>query len=127
MEDLNAIRDNNVRSLTKDGCAPEVSARIADLRTRLRIATGAPDVAGKRSGNAGEDPGSETLTMASNWFKSAIAGSSLIAKDKSSELLDSVLPDSPTRKPADVRTEDRDATGLKAEIEHLLATCPAKR
>jgi hypothetical protein len=127
MEDLNAIRDNNVRSLTKDGCAPEVSARIADLRSRLRIATGAPDVDGKSSRNAREDPGSETLAMASNWFKSGSAGSSLTAKDKSSELLDSVLPDRQVRKPVDSRTEDRDAAGLKTEIEHLLATCPAKR
>jgi hypothetical protein len=127
LEDLNTIRDNNVRSLTKDGCAPEVSARIADLRTRLQIATGAPDVDGKSSRNAREDPGSESLAMASNWFKSGNASSSLIAKDKSNELLDSVLPESPSRKAADLRMEERDAAGLKTEIEHLLTTCPARR
>ncbi len=126
-ENLNEIRDSNVRRLTGDGCAPEVSARIADLRTRLQMATGAPDVAVKSS-NVREDSGSATLAMASNWFKSGSAGSSLIAKDKSNELLDSVLPDSPARKPADSRAEYRDAAGLKSEIEHLLATCPgAKR
>jgi hypothetical protein len=128
LEDLNGIRDSNVRSLTKDGCAPEVSARIADLKTRLRVATGVPDRAEKNSGRAGDDSGSETLALASNWFKSSSAGSSLDAKNKSNDLLDSVLPDSPARKPADLREESRDAAGLKSEIEHLLATCPgAKR
>jgi hypothetical protein len=128
LEDLNGIRDSNVRGLTKDGCAPEVSARIADLKTRLRAVTGVPDAAEKNSSRAGDDAGSETLALASNWFKSSSAGSSLDTKNKSNELLDSVLPDSPARKPADLRAENRDAAGLKTEIEHLLATCPgAKR
>jgi hypothetical protein len=122
LEDLNGIRDSNVRGLTKDGCAPEVSARIADLRTRLRVATGVPEAAVR------DDSGSETLALASNWFKSGSAGSSLGTKDKSNALLDSVLPDSPARKPADLRSESRDAAGLKNEIEHLLTTCSgAKR
>jgi len=128
IEDLNGIRDSNVRSLTKDGCAPEVSARIADLKARLRAATGLPDLAGKSSPRTSRDSGSETLTLASNWFKSSSAGSSLAAKDKSNELLDSVLPDSSARRPADLRAdlrmEERDAAGLKSEIEHLLSTCP---
>jgi hypothetical protein len=126
-EDLNGIRDSNVRSLTKDGCAPEVSARIADLRIRLRAVTGVPDATEKSSRKAGEDSGSETLALASNWFKSSTVGSSLDAKNKANELLDSVLPDYPARRP-NLRTENRDAVGLKSEIEHLLATCPgAKR
>jgi hypothetical protein len=127
LEDLNTIRDSNVRGLTKDGCAPEVAARIADLRTRLQIATGAPDIAAKGSHGVREDSGSETLALASNWFKSGSAGSSLSTKDKSNELLDSVLPDSPARKQADSRAENRDAAGLNSEIEHLLATCPAAK
>ncbi len=123
LEDLNGIRDSNVRGLTKDGCAPEVSARIADLRTRLRIATGVQDAAGNNRRSVRDDSGSETLALASNWFKSSSAGASLGTKDKSNELLDSVLPDSPARKPTDLKPESRDAAGLKNEIEHLLATC----
>jgi hypothetical protein len=123
LEDLNGIRDSNVRGLTKDGCAPEASARIADLRARLRIATGVPDAAENNRRGVRDDSGSETLALASNWFKSGSAGASSGSKDKSSELLDSVLPDSPARKPADLRSENRDAAGLKSEIEHLLATC----
>ena len=127
LEDLNIIRDSNVRALTKDGCAPETSARIADLKTRLRIATGMPEAAVKSSHATPDDAGSETLALASNWFKSRNASSSAGAKDKSNELLDSVLPDSLTKKPADSRTENRDAAGLKTEIEHLLAACPGTK
>ncbi len=127
LEDLNTIRDSNVRGLTKDGCAPEVSARIADLKARLQIATGAPDVAAKNSRGVREDSGSETLAVASNWFKSGSASSSLAAKDKTNELLDSVLPESPARKSVDSRLENRDAASLNSEIEHLLATCPAAK
>src|SRR3984957_13666919 len=127
LEDLNGIRDTNVRGLTKDGCAPEVSARIADLKARLQIATGAPDVAAKNSRGVREDSGSETLAVASNWFKSGSASSSLAAKDKTNELLDSVLPESPAKKSVDSRLENWDAASLNSEIEHLLATCPAAK
>lgn len=127
LEDLNMIRDSNVRALTRDGCAPETSARIADLKTRLRVATGIPEAAGKSSYGGPDDAGSESLALASNWFKSRSAASSVATKDKSNELLDSVLPDSLTKKPVDLKTELRDAAGLKTEIEHLLATCPGTK
>ncbi len=127
LEDLNGIRDSNVRGLTKDGCAPEVSARIADLKTRLRVATGVPEAAEKGKRGAPDDSGSETLVLASNWYKSSSAGASVGTKDKSNELLDSVLPETVAKKPADLRAESRDAAGLKIEIEHLVATCPGTK
>jgi hypothetical protein len=127
IEDLNGIRDSNVRGLTKDGCAPEVSARIADLRARLRIATGVPDTAEKGPRGGADDRGPETLALALNWYKSSSAGASLSPKDKSRELLDSVLPESVANKPVDLRAESRDAAGLNSEIEHLLRTCPGSK
>ena len=67
-ENLNVIRDSNVRKLTNDGCAPETSARINELRTRLGIAV--PSAA------ASKNAGSETaaLAVASGWFKAPSDG-----------------------------------------------------
>ncbi len=58
-EDLNAIRDGNVRRLTT-GCSPDVSARIADLASRLHLNAPANTQAGSESA---------TLALASDWFK----------------------------------------------------------
>ncbi len=120
-ENLNLIRDSNVRKLTTDGCAPEVSARINDLRTRLGIA--APSAAATK--NSGSEPAA--LALASGWFKAPSDGAPVAAQQKKSDLLDSVLPGADkTAKPADAC--DQDAGALQAELDHLLASCSgAKR
>lgn len=113
-ENLNAIRDSNVRKLTGDGCAPEVSARIHDLRSRLGITPPSEK----------KNPGSEpaALALASSWFKGTPDGAPVASQQKKSDLLDSVLPGAEkTAKPAE--PQDRDAGELKVELEHLLASC----
>jgi len=115
-ENLNLIRDGNVRRLTGDGCAPEVSARIHDLRARLGIAT--PPAAETRN------PGTESaaLALASGWFKSPSEAAAVAAQQKKTDLLDSVLPGSEkTAKPAE--TPAPDAADLRMELDHLVASC----
>ncbi len=118
---MNLIRDSNVRKLTNDGCAPEASARINDLRSRLGIA--APAAA------ANKNAGSETaaLALASGWFKAPSDGTPGVGQQKKSDLLDSVLPGADkTAKPAEAR--EQDASALQAELDHLLSSCSgAKR
>lgn len=123
-EDMNVIRDSNVRRLTKDGCAPEVSARIADLRSKL------PDGIAK-SARADSAPDNSALVLASNWFKAASDNKSTAApaKDKSIDLLDSVLPATAGKTAVEAKpTRPEDIVSMRAELEHLYAACPgAKR
>ena len=107
-ENLNNIRDGNVRRLT-DGCSPDVAARIADIRARLGI----KESLGKR------DSGSEiaALALASTWFKSP-ADSAPQAAQKKSDLLDAVLPGSEKKS-----EPGQDAAGLQVELNRLLVSC----
>ena len=129
-EDLNVIRDGNVRRLTTGGCGPEVSARIADLAVRLR-ALGVSVDGLKASGAGGNaSPGSESasLALAGDWFKrpgdtsSAGQGSAAQGKDQKEALLDSVLPSA--KSPA---ATGQDVASLKTELERLLTSCPAAK
>jgi hypothetical protein len=123
-EDMNVIRDGNVRRLTQDGCAPEVSARIADVRNKLQ-ALGVETRAGR------EDSKTDTTTqaLASNWFKAAGDSKASASKDKTGELLDSVLPQAAGKDTGETKGRDagtpENIAGLKAELEHLYAACPA--
>jgi hypothetical protein len=109
-EDLNAIRDGNVRRLTT-GCSPDVSARIADLASRLHL--NAP--ANTQAGSDGA-----TLALASDWFKRPGDSSAVVkGKDQKDALLEAVMPGA---KPA-----AQDAASLRAELDRLLTTCPAAK
>jgi hypothetical protein len=128
-EDMNAIRDSNVRRLTKDGCAPEVSARIADLRSKLQAA-GVDTGPAERSARAGREesgPDTSTLAVASNWFKATGENKAPAAKDKSNDLLDSVLPAAGKGVSEAKPREQEDVASLKTELEHLYAACPAAK
>jgi len=109
-EDLNAIRDGNVRRLTT-GCAPDVSARIADLAAQLHLNAPANTQAGSESA---------TLALASDWYKRPGDSSAVVkGKDQKEALLDTVLPGT---KPA-----AQDMASLRAELDRLLTTCPAAK
>jgi len=112
-ENLNVIRDGNVRRLTAGGCAPEVSARVNDLKTRLGIAP--------ENKNAGQE--TAALALASSWFKPAADEVVPAAvQQKKGDLLESVLPGaSKAAKPIDAAAAD--TAELRAELEHLLASC----
>lgn len=113
-EDLNAIRDGNVRRLATGGCAPDVSARIADLAAKLHM--NAP-------GDATVGSESATLALASDWYKRPGDASSVKqGKDQKEALLDAVLP---TTKLAAGGAQD--LANLRAELDRLLTTCPAAK
>jgi hypothetical protein len=113
-EDLNAIRDGNIRRLTSGGCAPDVSARIADLAAKLHTNAPANSTVGSESA---------TLALASDWYKRpGDAASVKQGKDQKDALLDMVLPGAKSA-PAG----GQDTAGLRAELDRLLTTCPAPK
>jgi len=109
-ENLNTIRDSNVRRLG-EGCSPDVAARIGEIRTQLGI----------KSAPARKDPAAEAamLTLAANWYKAADAAPSA-PRQKPSDLLDSVLPGS-----SSTAAVAQDAASLQTEMNRLLASCSA--
>lgn len=129
-EDLNLIRDGNVRGLTAGGCAPESSARIGDIASKLQASGVSLDglkMDGlKMPAGTTARPGSEgaVLVMASDWYKrTGDASSTASGKDQKEALLDSVLPGATSSV-----SSGQDVAGLRTELDHLLASCaPVKR
>ena len=141
-DDLNVIRDANLRKLTKDGCPPEISSRTAEVQGRLRSAeaqlngeeppSSAPD---KASPSA---PQGSAQAIASDWFKKEEPAplASNTRQNGPKGLVDSVLPGgaskpaSASRPPlsADKRKAlEQDVAALKAELEHLSVACPGAK
>ncbi len=127
-ENLNVIRDANLKRLLKDGCAPAVSARIAELRARLDIPTEKPD----RGGREGSKPENSAVDLASAWYKApanssaAGANSNAAAANKSADLLDAVLPVAKTET-ASKKAPGSDAEAMKVELDQLLTACPSAK
>jgi hypothetical protein len=129
MQDLNAIRDGNLVRVQKDGCPPEVTSRLVDLRGRLHqketeLAGGDAAVPAKESAG-----GADARTIAGDWFKHPQAAEKRpeAAEDtKESKLLADVLPTAPApraeTKPKDLEEE---IAQLKGEIAKLSVTCAA--
>lgn len=147
LQDLNAIRDGNLTRVQKDGCPPEVTSRLADLRGKLQqdeaelTGTEAP----KAAGVAAKDrpaPG-DAMAIASDWFKqpakaenapAAAASSSGDARESklladalsgpapaaaSARRIDPKSPEAQQRQ-KDLETE---IAGIKAEITQLSGAC----
>jgi hypothetical protein len=137
--DLNAIRDANVARLQKDGCPPEVAARIADLRGRLARMEGESNGHGEPAQSAAaarRTSGAVALDVAANWFKAddrTETGGDAGAGPSPSTLLDSVLPEGdgsrPKPRPGDEaarrRTQEAGMAQIKAELAQLQGTCLA--
>jgi hypothetical protein len=127
-ENLNVIRDANLKRLLKDGCAPAVSARIAELRARLDIPTEKPD----RGDREGSKPENSAVDLASAWYKAPAksnadaANSNAAATNKSADLLDAVLPVAKTEA-ASKKAPGSDTEALKIELDHLLTACPSAK
>jgi len=123
-EDLNIIRDSNVRGLNS-GCSPESSTRLADLAGRLQTLGVKVELPKSAAASGNPRPGSDTaaLTLASDWYKQAgdsSSTSSQSGKDRKEALLDSVLPGT--------NTSAADVAVLKGEFDRLVASCTtAKR
>jgi hypothetical protein len=73
LQDLNAIRDGNLTRVQKDGCPPEVAARLADLKARLAqdeaelsgVEAPVPAASQSKDRAGAADP----LAIADDWYK----------------------------------------------------------
>lgn len=111
-ENLNTIRDSNVRKLG-EGCAPEVALRIGEIRGQLGIS----------STPVRKDAASDAalLALAAGWYKSQNSSPAVTPKN-TNDAVASVLPGSANKSPAE------EAQVLQNELSRLLASCSgAKR
>lgn len=112
-ENLNNIRDSNVRRLG-EGCSPEAAARIGEIRTELGI----------KAAPARKDPAADAalLAVAGNWFTAPAESAPAVPHQKADEALASVLPGAPAKSAA-----AQDTASLQAEMNRLLASCTGTR
>ncbi|HXN50096.1 MAG TPA: hypothetical protein VN893_25825 [Bryobacteraceae bacterium] len=141
-DDLNVIRDANLRKLTRDGCPPEISARTTEVQGRLRAAEA--ELNGQEPPSAAPDkaspaaPQGSAQAIASDWFKKEEPASTASNPRQKApkNLVDSVLPGdaskpaSPSRPPLSAEKRkalEQDVAALKAELEHLSVACPGAK
>jgi hypothetical protein len=142
--DLNAIRDGNLVRVQKDGCPPEVTSRLADLRGRLGqdeadlvgVEFPAPVAAQAKELPNDTDP----MTIASDWYKQSKPGGApsngtRAADTKEAKQLADVLAGGPTASPArridpkspeaQQRQKDmeEEIAHIKSEIAQLSGAC----
>jgi hypothetical protein len=152
LEDRNAIRDGNLSLVQKDGCPPELTSRIADLKAKLQgyehELTGASMAPAPASGpRSPEKSGApDALAIANDWFKHApdrqpaAAGSeSDVNRTRESKLLDAALagtetgivPEHVEAKSTDAERNrkivEEDMARVKAELEQLSDACAARK
>jgi len=155
LQDLNAVRDANLSLVQKDGCAPELASRIADLKAKLRSdefelngtespAAGPTDAhASPEKANAAN--AADPMAVAGDWFKHPADPKQAARPDDSSRTressqLDAVLmgapvPSSPERHfdPKSPEAEqnrkaiEADMARVKAELEQLSSACAAAK
>ena len=138
LQDLNAIRDANLTRVQKDGCPPEVSARLADLRSKLR--QNEAELSGEAPAKAPlpQKAGADPEAIASGWFKrpqqdrpETVSQAPVSASTRETKMLADVLPDAPapaakSKAPARPREDVEDEIAhLKAEITRLSGSCTA--
>ncbi len=126
MQDLNAIRDANLLRVQKDGCPPEVTSRLADLRGRLRQLESGTDAPPSKPRPGASDPSS----VAADWYKHAAPETSAkpAADTPQNKQLDDVLPAAPAKpaeKPAPPAAAPQDIEQIRAEIAQLSGACAA--
>ena len=154
LQDLNAVRDGNLSLVQKDGCAPELASRIADLKSKLRsdeLELNGTETAASSPADA-HTPEKATATnaadpmaVASDWFKhpadakpSARPDDS--ARTRESALLDAVLAGAQAPAPPERRMDPKspeaeqnrkaieaDMARVKSELEQLSGACAAKK
>jgi len=122
LQDLNAIRDGNLTRVQKDGCPPDVSARLAELRAKLA------EVSGDAPAKPAEKTAADPQAIAAAWFKPAPSqppAPKPVVETRESKQLADVLPEAPAAKPVAPARQDNGAeiARLKAEITRLSGTC----
>ncbi|HLN02960.1 MAG TPA: hypothetical protein VK335_26965 [Bryobacteraceae bacterium] len=154
LQDLNAVRDANLSLVQKDGCAPELASRIADLKAKLRSdefelngteAPAAPPTDAHTPEKVNAANAADPMAVASDWFKHPADPKPTARPDDSSRtreasLLDSVLtgtqaPVAPERRfdPKSPEAEqnrkaiEADMARVKSELEQLSSACAAAK
>jgi hypothetical protein len=149
LQDLNAIRDGNLNRVQKDGCPPEISSRLADLRGRVRQleAELSGETPAPRVAPAPDKPGADPQALASDWFKqpaqnprdappmAAPSKRNAPAGDvREAKLLAEVMPDAPAPAAKPAKTEaprkevEDEIARLNGEIARLQGACtPLKK
>jgi len=154
LQDLNAVRDANLSLVQKDGCAPELASRIADLKAKLRSdefelnGTESPaaipaDAHAPEKANAAN--AADPMAVAGDWFKHPADPKQAARPDDSSRTressqLDAVLmgapaPAAPERHfdPKSPEAEqnrkaiEADMARVKSELEQLSSACAAAK
>ena len=129
LQDLNAIRDANLSRIQNAGCPPETSARLADLRLKLRQAEAELSGESLSKSSTAVDP----QIIAADWFKRPALDRSEPADARESRLLTQVLPGGvalpavsakPQQSAEQKKALEEEIARLKAEISRLSATCP---
>lgn len=138
LQDLNVIRDGNLSLVQKDGCAPELASRIADLKAKLNESDEAaePPAAAK---TAEKTRDADPMALANDWFKQA-SGSKQAASNhmRENSLLDAVLngtqgaPERSTgmkssRGEHGQKLSEAEMASAKSELAQLSRACAAKR
>ncbi|HTP36666.1 MAG TPA: hypothetical protein VMJ75_31035 [Candidatus Acidoferrales bacterium] len=127
LQDLNAIRDGNLVRVQKDGCPPEVTSRIADLRGRLRLdeaelagEASAPGPAKERTNAA--DP----MALAGDWYKQSPKAASRPPADSGDSKESKQLADVLSGVPAPAKHAPRIDAQRQKELEEEIARIQAE-
>jgi hypothetical protein len=153
LQDLNAVRDANLSLVQKDGCAPELASRVADLKARLHSdefelnGTESPAAAPRdahTSEKASSANAADPMAVASDWFKHPADPKQTARPDDSgrtreSSELDAVLtgaqapaaerhfdPKSPEAE-QNRKAIEADMARVKSELEQLSSACAAAK
>jgi hypothetical protein len=154
LQNLDAIRDANLNLVQKDGCPPEIAARLADLKNRLQsyeyelngAASSALASAGARP--AEKSSSEDALALARDWFQrpankvspeaAATGSESSGAGSRETKLLEAAFAGAQLAavpggrldpKPDQARRKviQQDTGRIKAELAQLSEACPAPK
>jgi hypothetical protein len=132
-EDLNSIRDGNLQRVQHGSCAPEVSSRIAELKSRLaQLAAPGERPPAEAPAAKPAAAGRPAAAAAETWFEPAPAkaGAAPGSADKGSEL-DAVLGAAPAAppvvRPAASPADEAEVSRLRAELSRLSGLCSEGR
>lgn len=127
LQNLDTIRDANLGRVQAESCPPEVAARIADLRAKLRTvepeSSEVPAGTGRARSAPITSPG-DPLATATDWYKPGAPAAQVNKATQQGKLLAEVLPgvEAAAPKPA---VNEQDITRAKAELEQLAGACGA--
>lgn len=127
LQNLDAIRDANLGRVQAESCPPEVAARIADLRAKVRNyeseSSGVPVAPAPARTRLSASP-ADPLAIATDWYKPGAPAAEADKASQQSQLLAAVLPGAQAPAPRTAASE-QDIARAKTELEQLSGACTA--